>query len=272
MKQKFILIISVALGLLAAAASRAWLDAHERKFRQEYERLYKNAEKVAVVGTSRQLAQGTVIQEEDIGKMTVFAGDIRDDAIRLEEYQRIIGRKLKNPLSARSPILWTDIEGGRTRTRTLSDDVKEGMRAVSIPVSGAAAVSGMIRPNDCVDVLGSFALPNTSSDGYSETELVTFTVLQNVTVLATGSDTFRTISANNRQASNYGTVTLQVTPREAELLVFAQQMKGKLVLSLRNQSDTSFERDLPRIDFDKVEKELQELNEARQKMRRSHSI
>ena len=98
------------------------------------------------------------------------------------------------------------------------------MRAVSIPVSGAAGVSGMVRPNDCVDVLGSFVLPSsTGSTDPSEMEMVTLTVLQNVTVLAIGSDTQRTIS-DRKNNSGYSSVTLQVTPREAEVLVFAQQM------------------------------------------------
>ena len=129
---------------------------------------------------------------------------------------------------------------------------------------GASGVSGMVRPNDCVDVLGSFALPAQNAVEDAELEMVTLTVLQNVTVLAVGSDTQRTLG-DTRGASGYSSVTLQVTPREAEILVFAQQMKGKLFLTLRNKSDVYFENDLPRVDFTQIEAELKTLNEYRQK-------
>ena len=49
------------------------------------------------------------------------------------------------------------------------------------------------------------------------------------------------------------------------ILVFAQQMKGKLFLTLRNKSDVYFENDLPRVDFTQIEAELKTLNEYRQK-------
>jgi len=67
------------------------------------------------------------------------------------------------------------------------------------------------------------------------------------------------------RSSSYSTVTLEVTPREAELLVFAQQMKGRITLALRNSGDVSFEKDLPTVNFEKMESELQELNTYRQR-------
>ena len=48
------------------------------------------------------------------------------------------------------------------------------------------------------------------------------------------------------------------------MLVFAQQMKGRLFLTLRNGSDVYYEDDLPRVDFSKIEDELGDLNAHRQ--------
>jgi pilus assembly protein CpaB len=125
-------------------------------------------------------------------------------------------------------------------------------------------VSGMVEPNDHIDVLGTFTLPSTVP---GEMESVTLTVLQDVTVLATGQQLARQLSGGRRGArdTGYSTVTLEVTPREAELLVFAQQARGKLTLSLRNPSDISFEKDLPKIDFKLLQTELPALNLYRQK-------
>ena len=45
---------------------------------------------------------------------------------------------------------------------------------------------------------------------------------------------------------------------------FAEQMKGRLVLTLRNRNDTSTERELPNVDFAKIRSEIEELNNKRQ--------
>ena len=49
------------------------------------------------------------------------------------------------------------------------------------------------------------------------------------------------------------------------MLVFAQQMKGRLFLTLRNPSDLHFEEKLPRVDFRRIEEELEDLNAQRQR-------
>ena len=96
---------------------------------------------------------------------------------------------------------------------------------------------------------------------------MTMTVLQNVTVLATGTATARSrdpLGDPGGADGSYATVTLCSTPREAEVLVFAQQMRGRLFLTLRNGSDVYYEEELPRIDFSKIEGELGDLNRQRQ--------
>ena len=138
------------------------------------------------------------------------------------------------------------------------------MRAVSINASGAAAVSGMVKPNDHVDVIGTFSFPKTGEDGKPVMDLVTCTMLQNVLVLATGKDTAKTTSPLNFGGTAYSTVTLEVTPREAEMLVFCEQIKGRLALTLRNRNDTSYEKELPQVDFAKIRSEIEELNMKRQ--------
>ena len=67
----------------------------------------------------------------------------------------------------------------------------------------------------------------------------------------------------DRFGSQYASVTVAVTPREAEMLVFAQQ-KGKLSLALRNRDDVSAEQQLENVDFQRLEKNFNELNRVRQ--------
>ena len=131
-------------------------------------------------------------------------------------------------------------------------------------ISGASGVSGMVQPTDRIDVLGTFSFPSKRVPG--EMETVTLTILQDVTVLATGQRLAKqNVYRRSGRDTSYSTVTVEVTPREGELLVFAQQIKGRLALALRNPSDVSFESDLPEINFEHLESKLPELNLFRQR-------
>ena len=251
MKQKFLLVASIAVGLLAAILARAWVNARNAEVDARVARIKASQATVQVLYAARPLAAGETLQ--------VAVGS---DNISALDAHRVVGRTLNHTVSAEDPLLWTYLEGGRETSRKLSEDVSSGLRAISVPVSGAASVSGHVRPNDHVDVLATFA---TGLDK-DKPELVTMTVVQNVTVLATGAETSRTRSS--AAAGSYGTVTLLVSPREAEVLVFAQQMRGSLFLTLRNPRDVHYESELPRVDFSQVESELKALNEERQKSTR----
>lgn len=264
MKQKFLLAASIAVGLLAAVLARAWFDARNAEVDARIARLKASQATVRVLYAARPLAAGTKLEASDLAAGETLQVAVGSDNVPATDFHRVVGRTLNHTVSAEDPILWTYLEGGRDTARKLSEDVSAGLRAISVPVSGAASVSGLVRPSDHVDVLATFA---TGLDR-NNPELVTMTVVQNVTVLATGTETSRSRSAAASAAGSYGTVTLLVTPREAEVLVFAQQMRGSLFLTLRNPRDVHYESELPRVDFSKVESELKALNEERQKSAR----
>lgn len=270
MKQKFVLVAAVVFGLIAALLSRAWLKGKQDEYNRKMADLLGKSAQIEVVAAARTLPKGTVLTLRDIGGTKVYESGVRSHVVRREDYLRIVGRKLEQTVEQGAPIFWSDIEGGDTGFKGLAHDIQSGMRAVSIAVSGAPAVSGMVRPNDTVDVLGTFVFG--SSDDPNASELVTLTVLQNVTVLATGMDTAKTVNPLQRSSGGYSSVTLEVTPREAEVLVFAQQMKGRLTLTLRNPTDVAFERELPRVDFQRIEAELRKLNEYRQSVIRKQPL
>ena len=266
MKQKILLLSSIAAGLAAAALAHAWFVAKNGEVDEAKRRILAATRKTTVLGAARTIPQGATIRADDVVPLVLFESGTTGDNIPAEERLSVIGRVATHTIGESDPILWTYLDGGRGAGRGLADDVPDRMRAVSIPVSGAAAVSGLVRPGDHVDVLGAFALPQ-SGGAAGETQFATMTVLQNVTVLATGSATSRTRDRGDRDgdgAGSFSTVTLCATPREAEVLVFAQQMKGRLFLTLRNGSDVYYEEDLPRVDFSKIEEELGDLNRHRQ--------
>lgn len=263
MKQKLVLIISVVVGLLAAVLTRAYLNAKDEEVERLKDEFNRRNARIEVVVAGRDLPSGTVLTREDIGGMMLVERGIKGHVVKAENFHALIGRKLLRAVTKESALFWSDIDGGEPGSRGLAGDIKTRMRAISVNVSGAASVSGMVKPNDHVDVLGTFTFPSKSVQG--EMELVTLTILQDVLVLATGRNTAKSqLLADNRTQSNYTTVTLEVTPREAEMLVFCEQIKGRISLALRNPDDVYFEKTLPRVDFLMIQSEIESLNNYRQ--------
>lgn len=267
MKQRLLLIISLAIGLTAGILTFFYLRAKDLEVQAKIAEIRRRSEPIPVIAAARDLPKGSVIEPEDIGEIDVPASAVRGHHMTRDDRFRLYGRKTMHPLSFGAPILWSDIEGGKPGVMGLSSDIRHGMRAVSINVSGAAAVSGMVRPMDRIDVIGTFSFPSPTHPG--EMELVTMTMLQDVSVIATGRDTARTISSVDQRTGGigqtYNTVTLEVTPREANVLVFVEQAKGRLSLALRNPADPDGDLRVHRVNFEDIEGELKTLNEYRQR-------
>ena len=262
MKRNIVLVASLVSALLAALLTRAFISSKESEtmaLKAKFMREYGEMDALCFV---RDVASGSVISAEDLTTCKTYRKGNEGVVLTKDSMSEIVGRKTIGYHKKRDPLRWNDIEGGDTRRGGLSSDVRAHFRAMSISVSGAAAVSGMVRPGDNVDVIGTFSFPDDAGK-IKRGDPVTCTVLQKVLVLAVGSETAK----NRRQAlgvqSGYSTVTLAVTPREAEILAFAEQVKGRLVLTLRNRNDTETEEDLPTVDFTEIRGEIEALNRER---------
>lgn len=108
-----------------------------------------------------------------------------------------------------------------------------GHRAVSIPVDDILGVAGLVHPGDRVDLIlsHSFSL-SAVPDGYSDGHLASETVLIGLRVLAVDQALGR-IEEGGEPAN---TVTVEVTPREAELIGVVRMM-GEVSLSLNGVRD-----------------------------------
>ncbi len=262
MKQKIVLVVAVVLGLLAAFLTGSYISAKERQLAEEKAAFNKRNRTVEAVVLVKSLPAGTRLSSDDLAVMKFPERALRGQVIRVEGNiaLRLVGRTLAVGVESRRPLLWSDIEGGAPEAGGLSSMLRPKMRAISISVSGASSVSNMVRPTDHVDVLGTFTLPSKTVEG--ATELVTMTILQDVMVLATGQDTANSASGGG---GSYALVTLEVSPHEAEVLTFTEQMRGRLTLSLRNPEDLHYEKALPQVNFERIRASLEGLNERRQK-------
>lgn len=260
MKEKVILLLSVLIGIAAFLLTGRYLSNETRK-------LMAGVEREVVVVAKKDLPSGTILKKEDLAIREEIKTAFNANCIKPNDVDWIIGRRLLYLTKGGQPIQWSYVEAAERPRGGLSSTLRPNMRAISIAVSGADTVSGLVQPSDHVDILGTFSLPSTTVAG--EMETVTLTVLQNVTVLACGS---QMAGPDNRTRQGetfrggYNTVTLEVFPREAELLTFVQHMRGlgQLTLSLRNKDDITHEKDLPIINFVQLEKAREKLNLERE--------
>ncbi|MGE4564586.1 MAG: Flp pilus assembly protein CpaB [Victivallaceae bacterium] len=258
MRQKILLLGAVFFGFLAFVLSYQQLET-------EKQRITGNAESVYLIKMNRDMAAGEEVAERDISRAEVQR--LRNQSVSSREIpwsqsSSVIGRRLESSMSRNQYLQTTDLKPMSQR-QGLNGIVRQGMRAISIPVDTVSAVNNLVQPNDNVDIIGTFRFPDMRGDTALDT--VTLTVLQDVKVLAVGSR-WGNLGSEAGGSKSYSTVTLLLWPDEVEMLVFASN-KGKLALSLRNYEDSRIERGIESnsINFKQLEKDIPKFNERRSK-------
>ena len=186
---------------------------------------------IKAIVADRDLAEGETLTRDNVSVGLVPKVLATKSIVTLEDMNRtpVFGRKLAVSMQKGDPLLWSHIHT-KTGQQRLAEAVQTKGRAISIRVSPESTVHHWIEPSDRVDIVGVFRDPRSR-------EMVSMTLLQNVIVLATGRIGGRT---NRRLLSEqdkaYNTVTLQLLPEGAEMMVLAQEL-GSLYLTLRNAED-----------------------------------
>jgi pilus assembly protein CpaB len=222
LKGKTPLIIALALGLLAGIISYSALKRREEEVRRGWNL-------VPVVVASVEISEGTVVTMDMISQRAIPEKFVTSSVVKPDSASYIVGQKVLVPLASGDPLLWSQFETTKAAERLSTRITKQG-RAITIDAKAVTAVGGWVRPNDHVDIIGTFKDPATG-------EQVAVTLMQNVIVLATGKITGTTnINLIPEGQREYNNVSLLLTPEEAEALVLAQEL-GALTLSLRNEED-----------------------------------
>lgn len=124
----------------------------------------------------------------------------------------------------------------------MSSILPSGMRAVATTISADTSAGGFILPNDFVDVIMTRrADANSGSTGFN-----TETILKNIRVLAIDQTIQEDEEGKKTRVGQ--TATLELTPKQAEIITVAQQMADRLTLALRAITDTQ-EKNLDEADY-----------------------
>jgi len=143
--------------------------------------------------------------------------------------EKLIGRVAVTRIAAREPITESRLAPIGSAAG-LSSVIPEGYRAMNVRVDDVVGISGFIMPNTLVDIIVVIEPPD---DG-KQRERISKIVLQNIKVLANGGNLDK--PKNEKEVERVKTVTLQVTPEQAEKLALASS-EGRLQLVMRNSID-----------------------------------
>jgi pilus assembly protein CpaB len=182
-----------------------------------------------ILATARDLPIGTRIAKKDLKTVTVLTRDVPRGALLMEK--DALDRIALYPIAANTPLSAMSLSSA-TGGEGISSTIDPGYRAVSVPITDASSVAGLVMPGSHVDVL--FTRPGNLM------EAVTTTLLQNVRVLSIGRNVQGTTA--DPKAPKAVAATLIVTPEQAQKIELAKN-EGRVSLSLRNPLDESADLD-----------------------------
>jgi pilus assembly protein CpaB len=146
------------------------------------------------------------------------------------EPSQVAGRTLLYPVVVGEPILESKLAPKTAQAGGVGAIITPKKRAMAVKVDKVIGVSGFIRPGNRVDVLVTISQKGEASVP------ITKTVLENVLVLATGSEMEK--GAKQEKPAVVDVITMEVTPEEGEKLALSAT-EGKLQMALRNSTDAA---------------------------------
>jgi Flp pilus assembly protein CpaB len=242
-------LLAVILAVTAAFSAYMWTRQYEDKL--------KSVRVLKLKQDAKLIAGKTILTPEMIEVVELpaqFAKSLRGVALLDNDD----GRDPRSAIVGKTPIrdivgdsLLLDGDFSEEREMDLATQILPGHRALTVAVGAQSTVGFFVRPGSRVDIIGSLIDPGTGQgqDTMGQQNVVTRTLLTNVKVLAVGSA--RNYDEYQKLADRgYSTVTLELTPQDANLLTFAQQqLAGPLALILRSQTEGEKPAEVRNVDW-----------------------
>ena len=220
-------ILVLVLGLILAGGSvfvvHSWLTNAVRQAQDGPDEL-PQVEFVQIVVARADMPFGRIIERELVQLHPWPKGALPEAAFTTLE--DLLGdgsrgqRRARKAISIGEPLAAAKVSNFGEKV-TVADAIEPSMRAIAIRVNDVTGVAGFITPGDRVDIVLTRQLDTN--------EMRADTILQNITVR--GID--QTVDEERDKPSVVKTVTIEVTPDDAQKLALAQQA-GTLSLTLRN--------------------------------------
>jgi pilus assembly protein CpaB len=221
-------VLALAAGGTAFWATQRFLADSSAGVRRQWEARYALR---PVLVAARDLTAGQTLVDGDLARREMPAGFLPSSTFAATEAGRALGQRLAVSLRAGDPVGEAALEA---RVPALSRRLPEGSRAVTVPVDQVSSQAGLVRPGDRVDLM----LAEERIEG-AERCVVVRSLLEAVHVLATGQATREALRPGEARVdldTTYSTITLDVTPEQAQQLAVGLRM-GELIPMLRGADD-----------------------------------
>lgn len=212
---KRLLILALVLALAAGLGIYYFLAGLERKA------VVEHTEEVVVALVN--IPARTAVRGNMVAVVRVPRGGRHLSAT--DSLGNVVGRVTTAPVISGEQVLLARLHGSG-EDAGLAFELADGFRALSVNINERIAVAYLLRPGDAVDAVVSFE-PATA-----QPEPQSVIMLQNIQVVAVGHETRHGAPA----PADAKTLTLAVTPEQAERLVWAED-HGSIRLLLRSVTD-----------------------------------
>ena len=220
---KIALVVAVFFGLIAAYGIYSFLSQQQR----EADSL--RAANQEIVVAAQDIPPGTTLNDEALKKGLIKTTPWPKTSIPAGAFsspQQVFGKVNRVKILANEPLLESRLAG---EGAGLTVRLEAGKRALALRVDEIVGVSGFIVPDDRVDVI-----LITTPLGAAQDTKISKIVLQNMRVLSVAQST----EQKDGKPQLARSITLEVTPEEAEKLILASQ-EGQIVLALRGLGDAA---------------------------------
>lgn len=242
-----LLAVAALLGLITAGAALTWLTSVSNS------RDANTSERArSVVVAKMPVPAGTALSASMLEIRAVPEADILPGTP--SELSAAVGKTTRYPLVAGEQVSSSKLVSSRAAdSEGLAFSVPPGLRAVAVPINEVRGAGGLIVPGDRVDVMVHtdyqrlFAPTDAQAVNKDDKRQPTvLTLLQDMLVIAVAQSTTPAIDGERDKATlrpedasaqpTAKSVTLAVTPAQAQVLFFAVQ-EGEIGLSLRSFGD-----------------------------------
>ncbi|MBQ0945566.1 Flp pilus assembly protein CpaB [Ideonella sp. 4Y16] len=222
------LLLGVAIALGAGAVYLSNHLIHSRLAQLE-EESRRGREMVQVVVAKRDLDRGEPISADVMAVREVPKEFVHQSAVMPGQFGDFERQRLTVPIKRGEVLLPMHAEGGGRYV--FSATLKKGLRAMTVEVDSVNSISGMLKPGDFIDLI--YSGRPAAAQGTGRDDELTLPVLSRVPVLATDQ---RVNRRDDGSESAYSTITLEVSPEEADRIIVARAA-GRLTALLRNPDD-----------------------------------
>jgi len=242
MRARFILLLLVNVMLVIGVVffTRSWLANRDTTAPepQVVAQVTRSPDLVYVLTASNDLKPGTLLNkshlewqqwpEKNLAPSYIYRDVDSEDDVRKTGEDSVIGAVVRYGLAQGQPIVQGAVvkPGERGFLAAILDPDK---RAVSIPVTAAAGGAGLILPGDHVDVILTQQVNLEKTDGAEVRRHASEPILSDIRIIALDHK----VRGDPADPAVARTATLEVTPKQGEVLAVAEEL-GKLSLSLRS--------------------------------------